>query len=57
MLTGVSDAGLWHLGRLTNLRSLDLSQTKITDSGLKSLQMLTKLELLDLTDTKSLTQD
>ncbi|MGI8979237.1 MAG: hypothetical protein ACR2FY_08430 [Pirellulaceae bacterium] len=36
--TQISDAGLVHLARLTNLRSLDLRNTQVTGEGVNGLQ-------------------
>ncbi|MDW8038002.1 MAG: protein kinase, partial [Thermoguttaceae bacterium] len=46
--TQITDAGLVHLAKLTNLQSLDLSETKITDAGLVHLAKLTNLQDLNL---------
>ena len=49
---GITDAGLVHLKRLTNLQSLDLGGTKITDAGLVDLKGITNLLQLDLDETQ-----
>ena len=36
--TQVSDAGLSHLKKLSQLQELDLKKTKVTDAGVKDLQ-------------------
>jgi Leucine-rich repeat (LRR) protein len=41
-----------HVGRLTQLKRLDLEGCEITDAGLKPLKNLTQLETLDLRNTK-----
>jgi hypothetical protein len=48
----LSDAGLVHLKRLSQLRNLSLESAAITDAGLTELQALTYLEALNLKDTK-----
>jgi hypothetical protein len=48
----VSDAGLAHLARLTQLQWLWLDRTKITDTGLVYLKGLTHLKILYLNDTQ-----
>ncbi|MGA2259183.1 MAG: hypothetical protein ABSG53_31305, partial [Thermoguttaceae bacterium] len=50
--TKVTDAGMRHLKRLANLKSLNLSGTPVTDAGLRLLKGLTKLQFLNLVDTK-----
>jgi hypothetical protein len=45
------DAGLEHLKRLPQLRTLYLDDTKITDAGLVHLKGLTQLQWLDLGNT------
>ena len=47
-----TDAGLTHLGELTNLDSLVLSDSGITDATLKKIQSLPKLERLYLDRTQ-----
>ncbi|MFO1094722.1 MAG: hypothetical protein U0992_15660 [Planctomycetaceae bacterium] len=49
--TNVTDEDLQHLGRLTNLETLFLSQTEVTGTGLASLQGLSNLRSLSLEDT------
>ena len=48
----VTDAGLVHLKRLTNLQQLFLGAPKITDAGLLHLTGLTKLIRIDLATTQ-----
>jgi hypothetical protein len=36
--TGVTDIGLTHLKKLTTLRQLDVSDTKVTEPGIHQLQ-------------------
>ena len=48
----MTDAGLEHLKGLSNLRSLDLSNTGVTDAGLEHLKGLKSLRSLDLRHTK-----
>jgi Leucine-rich repeat (LRR) protein len=48
MDTKVTDAGLRHLNGLTNLRSLNLSNTQVTNAGLEYLNGLSNLRDLDL---------
>ena len=43
-----SDMALEHLKGLTNLKSLDFSDTQVTDAGLKHLKGMTSLECLNL---------
>ena len=47
----VTDAGLVHLKGLTDLQTLDLSETKATDAGLEHLKGLTELRTLDVSKT------
>ena len=47
----VTDGDLIHLSKLTDLRHLELSDTRITDAGLEHLKGLTKLETLDFYNT------
>lgn len=47
----VGDAGMVHVGRLTNLDILDLEGTRVTDAGLAHLAGLTNLETLCLRST------
>ncbi len=44
----ITDAGLAHIGRMTQLEKLTLSSKKMTDSGLKNLRMLTRVRELSL---------
>jgi Leucine-rich repeat (LRR) protein len=49
----VDDAGVAHLGKLTNLKKLNLGCCeKVTDQGLAHLKGLTKLEQLNIGNTK-----
>lgn len=48
----LTDAGVAHLARFTNLRRLDLSGTGITDQGLAALSSLEFLEELSLAMTR-----
>jgi hypothetical protein len=48
----VTDAGLKHLARLKQLRTLYLGGTKVTDAGLKELAGLKQLQKLGLSGTK-----
>ena len=50
--TQVTDEGLVHLKRLTNLESLSLTSTQITDVGLEHLKTLDSLQELNLYDTQ-----
>ncbi len=54
--TGITDAGLEHVARLTHLEELHLDNTHITDEGIHALFGLPKLRVLDLKDT-SVTDD
>lgn len=48
----ITDAGLWHLHTLENLRHLSLCQAQgISDEGMRALALLPKLETLDITYT------
>jgi len=38
--TRITNAGLTHLGRLSQLDSLNLAETKITDDGVKELELV-----------------
>jgi hypothetical protein len=49
--TGVTDAGLKELAKLTNLRALNLQKTEVTDAGLRALAGLKNLQSLDLFGT------
>jgi len=51
-LTKITDAGLEHLKRLTQLQSLNLTGTQITDVGLVYLKGLTQLQSLNLKSTQ-----
>ena len=48
----MTDAGLVHLKRLTQLQQLYLERTKVTDAGLEHLKGLTQLRNLDLSQTE-----
>lgn len=48
----ITDDGLVHIGKLKELRYLDLSGNAITDAGLARLRNLRKLEHLDLSRTQ-----
>jgi len=48
----ITDAGLAHLQKLTNLTGLYLYDTKVTDLGLTYLRRLSKLDALELSYTK-----
>ena len=50
--TGITDALMVHLKRLTNLQSLYFRGPKFTNAGLVHLKGLTKLEVLSLFRTK-----
>jgi len=52
LTTRLTDAGLFHLRGLSNLRDLNLRRTQVTDPGLAHLKGLTKLLLLDLSRTE-----
>lgn len=49
--TGISDGDMAEIGKLTSLRDLVLSHTKITDSGFDKLQSLKNLQSLHAADT------
>jgi hypothetical protein len=46
--TNVTDEGLAHVARLTQLTGLNLSDTRVTDAGLAQLATLTRLETINL---------
>ncbi len=48
----VTDAGLAHLGGLSDLQLLSLDDTRVTDAGLAHLKGLSSLKWLKLTRTK-----
>jgi hypothetical protein len=48
----VSDDGIEHIAALTNLRELQLADTKVTDAGLRYLKALTQLQTLTLSSTQ-----
>jgi hypothetical protein len=48
----VTDGGLKHLRRLTELQRLNLRDTKVTDAGLKHINGLTRLWMLCLDGTR-----
>ena len=50
-LDPLSDALMIHVGRLSGLEELDLSQSAVTDSGILQLRGLKNLRVLKLTDT------
>jgi hypothetical protein len=50
--SAVTDAGLAFLGRLPQLRQLNLAGTKVTDAGLEHIRGLTQLEDLHLAGTQ-----
>lgn len=50
--SGIDDAGLYYISRMTNLRILYLQKTKVDGSGLIHLQKLPNLEVLNLSFTK-----
>jgi len=50
--THITDAGMAHLGTLTNLVFLDIGGTEVSDEGLHHMAGLTKLEQLDLSSTQ-----
>ncbi|MBC8001512.1 MAG: serine hydrolase, partial [Opitutaceae bacterium] len=49
--TGISDAGIEHLGGLKHLTTLTLGDTRITNAGLKALTQLEQLQLIGLHGT------
>jgi Leucine-rich repeat (LRR) protein len=52
--SGITDAGLKLLCKLTSLEVLELSNnSQITDAGIEYLNSLRKLQYLDLTNTKT----
>ena len=50
--TSVTDAGLKHIGRLTQLELLELSHTAVTDAGLDHLDGLKNLESIGVSGTR-----
>jgi hypothetical protein len=48
---GITDAGMQHIGKLTNLELLSLQNASITDEGLRHLEKLKSLKTLNLTRT------
>jgi Leucine Rich repeat len=50
-LEGDADAVMHQIGRLSHLRTLDLTMSKVSDAGLAHLKGLTWLERLDLAQT------
>jgi serine/threonine protein kinase len=48
----ISDAGLWHIGRLKDLESVNLASCPFSDRGLKRLRALSHLRELDLSGTR-----
>jgi len=57
LTNSITDAGLTHLRKLSNLRNLILAATGITGDGLEQLQSLAKLSLLDINDTEVSNED
>lgn len=51
-ISPITDAGLVHLSKLTELKQIGLYRTCITDDGLKHLSGLTNLEVLNLNRTQ-----
>ena len=51
----ITDAGVVHLKRLTDLRELEINFTQITDKGLIQLKSLTKLRTLSLKNMPTIT--
>ncbi len=49
--SGITDAGLKHIGELSELRNLSLVRTRISDEGLEALTQLSNLSELDLSGT------
>ncbi|HUT94967.1 MAG TPA: hypothetical protein VMY37_36250 [Thermoguttaceae bacterium] len=47
----ITDAGLEHVARMTNLQALHLDYSQVTDSGVEHLGRLKNLNHLDLTGT------
>ena len=47
----MTDAGLWQVAKLRQLRSLGLGGTKVSAAGLAALGALPHLETLDITGT------
>jgi hypothetical protein len=52
--TRITDDGLRHLGLLSSLRHVDVSETRVTDDGLKYLSNLPHLEVLNVAFVDSL---
>lgn len=50
--SGIDDAGLYYLSKMTNLKELYLQKTKLNGSGLIYLQKLPNLEILNLSFTQ-----
>lgn len=50
--SGISDAGLYHISRMPNVKRLYLQKTDIDGSGFVYLQQLPNLEVLNLSFTK-----
>ncbi len=46
--SGISDAGLSHLGKLTRLTRLNLTESRVTDEGLRHLAGMKELDTLEL---------
>lgn len=49
--TGITDAGLAELSRLSELRNLTLQRTNVTDEGVASVARMRNLRQLDLSET------
>jgi Leucine-rich repeat (LRR) protein len=49
--SGIGDDGLYHIGKMENVRSLFLQKTKLNGSGLVHLRHLENLEVLNLSFT------
>ena len=50
--SGIEDDGLYHIGKMVNLKELYLQKTNLNGSGLIYLQNLKQLEVLNLSYTK-----
>lgn len=50
--SGIDDAGLYYISKMTNLKELYLQKTKLDGSGLIYLQKLPNLEILNLSFTQ-----
>jgi uncharacterized membrane protein len=49
--SGIEDDGLYHIGKMENVKSLFLQKTKLNGTGLVHLQQLQNLEVLNLSFT------